>query len=402
MLAEIYHISPVGHTYSHLKTRHHPLNWKRCFTDYTMTIPWLYHYTCVYFVLFLFSTKLNKWYVGCIPGYDTVESQAQGTGVPKLYTWESTSPVAQNPTTIGDFLSPRPTKLPTRLPTTFDHLCGRGSTGLVDYTAWSRRKVMLSCYDVLDSWFHLKMGFHLKRKNLPLQILGTIFYWIIKQRPRRYHFLKCVHGIFSSSEYTKFACIPSVIPSLRILVENSPKVFASLRRIPTRSLPSKWKIHGLQRVTKRKKSASQTIPRNPSASFSTKHPFRVASKYLQNLGFRKNGGTKTSPRRSTLAKASKSSWSRWPWSCCKLVHLFSWFFWWDEWLKHNKTTLMIKKRNGECSSDESDKRVQVCVCVCFYCILAVLSWISDQTVRCLCWFDIPDDYMTKKWYKTYT
>lgn len=85
----------------------------------------------------------------------------------------------------------------------------------------------------------------------------------IQRRPRRYHL---------SSEYTKFAGIPGVIPSLRILVENSPKVFASLRRIPTRSLPSKWKIHGLQRVTKPKKSASQTIPRNPSASFPTKHP----------------------------------------------------------------------------------------------------------------------------------
>lgn len=32
---------------------------------------------------------------------------------------------------------------------------------------------------------------------------------------------------------------------------------------------------------------------------------------------------------------------------------------------------MIKKKKGECSSDESDKRVQVCVVV--YCKLAVCA-----------------------------
>ena len=134
MLGEIYHISPV--TYSHLKTRHHP----RTGRDALLTIPL---YLCIFYMVFV-QHKAKQVVCGVYPWLWYCWKSSSRNRSAKIRTWESTSPVAQNPTSIGIFFYHLSTKLTTRLPTTFDHLCGRGSTSPPDlalYTAWSQRKV---------------------------------------------------------------------------------------------------------------------------------------------------------------------------------------------------------------------------------------------------------------------
>ena len=133
MLGKIFHISPVGHTYSHLKTRHHPPTGR----DALLTIPL---YLCIFYIVFV-QHKAKQVVCGVYPWLWYCWKSSSRNRSAKIRTWESTSPVAQNPTSIGIFFitSQQNSQLGSQLLSTI--LADVGPPDLALYTAWSQRKV---------------------------------------------------------------------------------------------------------------------------------------------------------------------------------------------------------------------------------------------------------------------
>jgi len=228
------------------------------------------------------------------------------------------------------------------------------------------------------------MGFHLKRKNLRLQIWGPFSTELKKRRPRprRYHFLKCVHGVCWASEYTKFAGIPCAFHGWDFLLGPVSLVLSYV----ISETSSYFGGDFLQ--SQHHKPSQEILPILPHQTSVSWHPniFKIWASV-------KMGEPKPHPRRFNLGKSFEVILEPLTLELLQTGRSFSWFFFWDDWLKHIKTTLMIKKRKGECSSDESDKRVQVCVvvsCILAVCAMSLLIWYPG-------WLH---DYKT--WYKTRT
>ena len=158
--------------------------------------------------------------------------------------------------------------------------------------------------------------------------LGTIFYWIISSDILGdIIFCACVHGICLSSEYTKFAGIPGVIPSLG---------FSFGPSLPGVVICHFWNVQ-LFWWRLPPKSASQTIPKKSLRIL----PHQTSVSWHPNIfkfgGSVKIGEPKPHPRKFNLGKSFKVILEPLTLENAKRPFVFLVLFLGDDWLKHIKT-----------------------------------------------------------------